>query len=156
MNGRKRTKTDQSKKSSDGNASPKSNKVAELLIPVPIEFQGEFLHLSQRIQDEERKYGTIYLRFSIAGLQRKISSYLATMISLGAGLIVLSFILALQLQRIISKPLIELAEATKKVSDERDYSIRMQTDSSDEIGVLFSGFNRVGQVVHASDRLQRG
>lgn len=110
---------------------------AHTLRTTPIEFQGEFLHLSQPIQDKERRYGTIYLRVSIAGLNRKINSYLTTMISLAAALIVLSFILAIQLQRLISTPLIELAEATKRVTDERDYSIRMSSDSSDEVkGVI--------------------
>lgn len=109
----------------------------------PIEFQDGFLHLAQRIQDKERLYGTIYMRFSVAELNRKINSYLATMLTLGVALIILSFILALQLQRVISKPLIELAEATQRVSEERDYSIRMSTDSTDEVGVLFRGFNRM-------------
>jgi PAS domain S-box-containing protein len=115
--------------------------------PVPraerVQFEGEFLHLSQPIQDKDRKYGTIYLRFSLAGLNRKINSYLFTMLTLAVALIILSFVLALQLQRLISKPLIELAEATKRVTDERDYSIRVASDSSDEVGVLFSGFNRM-------------
>ncbi len=110
---------------------------------IPIEFQKTFLHLSQPIQDQEREYGTIYLRLSTAGLNQKIARYLITMISLFGALVVLSFFLATQLQRLISRPLIELAEATQKVSDERDYSIRVRSDSSDEVGVLFRGFNRM-------------
>ena len=110
---------------------------------LPVNFDNEFLHLFQPIQDQNRKYGTIYLRISLARLNQKINSYLLTMVSLLCALVVLSYFLATQLQRLFSRPLMELADATRKITEERDYSIRVNVDSSDEVGVLFHGFNRM-------------
>lgn len=111
--------------------------------PMPVRFGENFLHVSQPIQDQDRKYGTIYLRVSLASLNQKIKSYLLTMILLLGALVILSYFLATRLQRLISTPLLELASATRKITEERDYSIRLHVDSSDEMGILFDGFNQM-------------
>jgi PAS domain S-box-containing protein len=134
----------------------RSTCVPEGVRKLPVEFNGPFLHLTQSIQDRDRKYGTIYLRVSTAGLKKKITSYVFTMLSLLAALVVFSFLLALRFQRVISRPLIDLAQATKRVTDERDYTIRVTTDSSDEVGVLFTGFNRMlGQIQQRKEERDR-
>lgn len=107
------------------------------------EFRGDYLDVYQAVSDNSQNFGTIYLRANVRPLAAKIRSYLFTMISFMVGLIVLSVLLALKFQRFISEPILELADAAKKITAEGDYSIRVSKLGEDEIGVLCDGFNNM-------------
>lgn len=57
------------------------------------------------------------------------------------GMIVLVIVLSFQIQKFISKPILRLASLAKKISDKKDYSLRVEKNTNDEIGTLVSGFN---------------
>lgn len=110
--------------------------------PEPMaEFEGPRLHVVQIVAEQSRIYGVIQLYISTQGLSDKIKRYLFTIFGLAAGLIALSFLLAVFLQNIVTKPLRELAQATRSISEKQDYSIRVRKSSSDEIGALCDEFN---------------
>ncbi len=52
-------------------------------------------------------------------------------------------LLTLSVQRIITNPILHLAELMHRISDTKDYSIRNVKISADEIGVLAMGFNEM-------------
>jgi two-component system, sensor histidine kinase and response regulator len=52
-----------------------------------------------------------------------------------------AFMLSSRLQRIISVPILSLAETARRVSAEKNYSVRAVKRSEDEIGDLIDGFN---------------
>src|SRR5436853_192804 len=52
-----------------------------------------------------------------------------------------AFALSARLQRFISGPILDLAAATRTVSQERNYSIHVPKQGGDEIGQLIDGFN---------------
>src|SRR5262249_21684432 len=83
---------------------------------------------------------------STAELYQRIRDYLITMFFIMCGLIVLSIILAVKLQEFISRPILDLAEATARISA-GDYSTRASRIGHDEIGTLYDAFNSmVGQI----------
>ncbi|MFC2154892.1 ATP-binding protein [Acidobacteriota bacterium] len=104
-------------------------------------FVGNFLHLFQPIYLKGEKLGLIFLRSSTAQLDKKIGEYILTMGLVTLGLIILSYFLALRLQRVISRPVLRLAGVTGDISIRGDYSVRVQKEGSDEIGKLYDGFN---------------
>jgi len=104
-------------------------------------FDNNYLHVVQPIIYHSQKYGTIYLRASTNLLADKINNYLITMVSLIIGLMFLSYFLASKLQKVISKPILTLAGVTKEISSKGDYSVRVEKKGTDEIGVLYDGFN---------------
>ncbi len=106
-------------------------------------FEGKFLNLYHPITFQNERYGILYLRFSTALLRDKIKKYLVTMICLMAFLVILSYFLASRFQRVISHPILELAQVTGRVSKGGDYSIQVQKIGDDEIGVLYDGFNNM-------------
>lgn len=106
-------------------------------------FEGKFLNLYHPITFQNQRYGILYLRFSTALLREKIKQYLVTMISLMGFLVILSYFLASRFQRVISRPILELAQVTGIVSKGGDYSIQVQKIGDDEIGVLYDGFNNM-------------
>lgn len=107
------------------------------------EFKDGQLHIFQKITSKGRTYGTIYLRASTITLDEKLKKHLLTLIPVMLAVLFLSFVFAMQLQRLISKPILALADATTEVSKKMDYSMRVRTDSRDEIGTLYEGFNNM-------------
>lgn len=105
-------------------------------------YKKNFLYSSQPIfGNDDEIVGFIYLRASTALLNQKINKYLITMGLVMFGLIILSYILAVELQKVISKPVLKLAGVTGEISVSADYSVRVQKEGSDEIGKLYDGFN---------------
>lgn len=76
-------------------------------------------------------------------LDSKVKKHFLTMIALMAAVLFLTFLIAMQLQRLISKPILALTEITQKVSEKADYTLRVESDSKDEIGILSQGFNNM-------------
>lgn len=108
-----------------------------------VEFDGHFLHVYEPVTEQHIMYGSLHLCLSTKGLDQKIRNYLVTILSLVGALILLSFLLAIILQKIISRPLLDLAQTTRKISQRQDYSIRVQKSSEDEIGALCDEFNNM-------------
>src|SRR5262249_1322562 len=87
--------------------------------------------------------GTLYLRANTLALRQKITRYTITVLSIMGAMIAISFILALRLQGLISRPILKLAGAAKRISEKGDYSHRVPPGSGDEIGDLYDGFNNM-------------
>lgn len=115
-----------------------------------------FVHVWNPVVFEGERYGTIYVRASVAPLAERTRAYLYNMLGLGALLLALSVVFALLLQRFISRPLLELAAVAARISRDNDYSVRVQKKGSDEIGSLYDGFNAMlGQIEKRQKELER-
>jgi len=67
------------------------------------------------------------------------------------GAIILAYFISRALQGVITEPVARLGKAMDKVSQERDYSKRVEKTSHDEIGILIDGFNRMLEQIQAHD-----
>ncbi|HEX3624193.1 MAG TPA: ATP-binding protein [Verrucomicrobiae bacterium] len=65
--------------------------------------------------------------------------------------LVLTFILASRLQRIISGPIFHLAQTAKTVSTQKNYAVRAVKESEDELGNLIDGFNEMLYQIQGRD-----
>jgi signal transduction histidine kinase/CheY-like chemotaxis protein len=73
---------------------------------------------------------------------------------LASGLAAL--LLAAKVQHLISKPILDLVQVTRRVSFEKDYSLRAVRQSRDEMGLLILGFNEMLEQIQLRDEeLQR-
>jgi PAS domain S-box-containing protein len=107
------------------------------------EFVDNYLHVYQPIIYKDEYYGTIYLQASTQLLDTKIRDYLRYMALLMVGLTIVAVFLAIRLQRIISNPILNLANVAQQIAEEKDYSIRVQKQGNDETGLLYDGFNNM-------------
>jgi PAS domain S-box-containing protein len=77
-----------------------------------------------------------------------------------AGILLLAstlvaFLLSSRLQRVLSRPILELAETVRVVAQEKDYSVRARPQNEDELGQLIDGFNEMlGQIQQRDAALQ--
>ena len=97
----------------------------------PIALQGEVL-------------GHVYLQRDLQDVEDRLREFgqLAGILLVGA--LLLSFLMATRLQKVVAEPVENLAEVARQVSDSRDYSIRAADVSGrDELGALVVGFNQM-------------
>ncbi|MGD2091100.1 MAG: ATP-binding protein [Candidatus Aminicenantes bacterium] len=106
-------------------------------------FKDDFLYAHQLVVRNGEKWGCLCLKASTAALSQKIRSHLFTMLTVVAMLILLSYLLAYGLQTIISRPILNLAAVSKRISEKQDYSVRVTSKGTDEIGVLYNEFNHM-------------
>ena len=87
--------------------------------------------------------GNVYIESDLDEYDERLKHFfnLASLILLSSFII--SFILSLQMQKVISFPILNLNSIMKEVSVNKDYSIRIARKSNDEIGKLISGFNEM-------------
>jgi len=110
-----------------------------------------YLHIVEPLIYKANNYGFIYVRASTEFLNTKIRNFLTTMFFILLVMLLLTYVLANKLQIIISGPILSLAEVTKKITEKDDYSLRVSKPGSDEIGVLFDGFNNMLEQIHIKE-----
>ncbi len=97
------------------------------------------------------RLGSIFLQSDFQPMHARLLQY--------AGIVALvllvswlaAFWLSAVLQRVISQPILDLSRATRQVSAEKNYSLRVAGQSNDEVGVLVSGFNEMLTQIQARD-----
>jgi signal transduction histidine kinase len=106
-------------------------------------FEGSYLELSQRIVFEQKEIGTIMIRTGLEAMRVRLLQYFAITVLVLIASTVGSIFASLWFQRIISRPISELAATAKDVSRGKDFSIRATAYSRDEIGQLVETFNEM-------------
>ncbi|MCH9648360.1 MAG: HAMP domain-containing protein [Deltaproteobacteria bacterium] len=106
-------------------------------------FRDGYLKVIVPVIDQEDRLGTVHLRFSTETLDRTIKNYLRNMLLVFAGVILVSGIISFLLGRVVSGPILELADVARKISCEGDYSLRVRTIGRDEIATLRDVFNNM-------------
>jgi signal transduction histidine kinase/DNA-binding response OmpR family regulator len=94
-----------------------------------------------------RLLGVIYLLSNTSELRARLERYVGILAAVTLVSLLVSLLLASQLQTLISGPIEHLVEIETRVSRQQDYSLRAQKQAEDELGVLIDGFNdMLGQV----------
>jgi diguanylate cyclase (GGDEF)-like protein/PAS domain S-box-containing protein len=118
------------------------------LVPnIKIYFHQMNLYIYEDIVEDSEKLGTIYFYISLKDeLQQKINTIGITFIILLAASII-TFLFTMPFIRLITVPLIELVNTTKKIAGEKNYSLRANKINNDEVGELVDAFNEMIYIV---------
>jgi len=108
------------------------------------------------IEHGGERLGTIYLRSDLRELLDRRNQYVRLSGGFLVGAVLIAAALAAVLQAIISRPLSGIAAAASRVSESRDYSIRVAEEyGDDEIGQLTVVFNdMLSQIQERDERLE--
>ena len=119
-------------------------------------FKANYLDLSQKIVLEGEVIGSIYLKSTMANLYRRLGWYaILALVAIFPSLLI-AYLLSSRLQRIISRPIVDLAQTMKMVSREKNYSVQVEKFSEDELGGLIDGFNEMlAQIQKRDHALER-
>ena len=103
----------------------------------------DHLDILQRIHLDNEIIGTLYIQSDLKELYHLIQWYLVTVFMVILLSIAIAFVLMSRLQKIITKPLSEMADVMNTISGENNYSVRVAIQSQDEVGILGEGFNEM-------------
>lgn len=106
-----------------------------------VEFRAEIVEVFQPIMQDNERIGTVYLRATTQELQDQLDQVIGIVSFILVGCLLLALAAAFIMRRSISAPILKLADATRRVSEEPEYSLRLESPSKDEIGQLYAGFN---------------
>jgi len=96
------------------------------------------------IYDRDNEYvGKIILAADFKEYTQRTMSFLKILGIIFIAALVVAFLLSVNLQRLISRPILKLAETAKLISVKKDYSIRIPVSSADEVGQLIKSFNNM-------------
>ena len=115
-------------------------------------FEGERLVFFHAIYNEAgKRTGILYLQSHTRELTARLQRYLAILAAVTMGSLLVALLLAARLQRVISGPILHLAEIETRVSRDKNYSLRAEKMADDELGLLIDGFNHMLEQVQSRD-----
>jgi signal transduction histidine kinase/DNA-binding response OmpR family regulator len=103
----------------------------------------EHLEVTRLISDDGAPVGAILVRSNLTELQQRVWRNAGRTMLLSLCGLLITCVLAYWLSRWIARPILELAESARAVEETKDFSIRAERHSDDELGALVTGFNRM-------------
>jgi signal transduction histidine kinase/DNA-binding response OmpR family regulator len=115
------------------------------------QFISDALIVHRPIVLDGEEIGSICVQSDLRALEARIQGY-----GLILGVVVLlssltAFFLSAGLQRLISRPIFQLASTARAVSTDRNYALRAEKQSQDELGLLVDDFNGMLAQIEAQD-----
>lgn len=104
---------------------------------------GGYMEIVQPVELDGELIGKIYLRANTGEFEGRFKSYMVIVGIIFTVTLLSTVLLSVVFQGFVSKPILSLANTVITISQSQDYSTRVQHDSKDELGVLFSGFNEM-------------
>jgi signal transduction histidine kinase len=98
------------------------------------------------------RVGSLRLVAGLAQLRRRLQVFVGVLALVVVGSALGALVLLSSLQRLVSRPILELASTAKRVSEQGDYSLRVAPRSSDEVGLAVTAFNQMLQRIEDADR----
>ena len=114
-------------------------------------YEGNYLLVFNPILQDQETIGTICIQYDLKGTQTKTLQSAAIF-----GLIVcIAFLiiwgLSSSLQKVVSEPILSLTQVARVVSEQKDFSVRVEKRAHDEIGILIDGFNDMLAAIQSRD-----
>jgi PAS domain S-box-containing protein len=111
--------------------------------PIGDRFDDAGLVIVRPITLDGKAVGTIHLQVSLQAIHERMRLLaLITAVVLASSLVIAVFLSA-GLQRIISGPILSLAEVAKRITQQRDQRLRAPTAGTNEVGSLITAFNNL-------------
>jgi signal transduction histidine kinase len=120
------------------------------------EFEPGSLTVYRNISLGGEKAGSIAIVSDLSELQSKMREYRTLSILVLAVSILITFEISSRLVRLITQPILRLAEIAGKVSIEKDYTLRGVSTGRDEVGRLVEAFNQMLTGIQERDAALQG
>lgn len=105
---------------------------------------GNSVVLAHRIIFDGKPAGTVYIAAELTETGKRARQYLLIAVAILFICMAAALVISATVRRLIAQPIIALAETARRVSRERDYSVRAGPHADqDEIAVLIEAFNEM-------------
>jgi signal transduction histidine kinase/ActR/RegA family two-component response regulator/HAMP domain-containing protein len=121
-----------------------------------VRFEGGSVLLFHAIELDGDQAGTVFLKSDLQEMNERFTRYAGIILLFMVASWLLTLFLSSRLQRVISRPVFQLAETARAVSGEKNYSLRADKYGDDELGRLTDSFNEMlGQIQRRDGELQQ-
>ena len=118
-------------------------------------FDGDGLVIFKRVILNNRPIGTVYLQSDLSELSKFIRQSVAALTLMLLLSSIVAYALSSRIQKVISMPILSLAETAGEITAKKDYSVRAEKKSEDEVGHLIDSFNdMLTQIQQRDNNLQ--
>lgn len=101
---------------------------------------GDELVVFERVVSDGEIVGTVYLSADYE-LYDRLLGYLGIAAAVAAAAMLVAYALSLRLQKVVTGPLLAIADVAREVTEKRNFALRAEKISQDEVGRLADAFN---------------
>ncbi|WP_293268824.1 EAL domain-containing protein [Neptunomonas sp.] len=112
----------------------------------------EYMVIKQSLVFEDQDYGELLIMADKSYVENRSEFYFHFLVVLILANFVICLIISLRLRKRFVSPIIQLASLAKKVSSNRDYSLRAKKITNDEIADLTGYFNQMLKAIEERDQ----
>ena len=114
-------------------------------------FKADSLEMFHPMYRGERLLGTVFIRSDLEEIDARMIS--AAKVLAGIAILVFGLVLLTSfiLQKQVTDPILQLSSAARKISEEKDYSIRLRQMQGGEIGILTESLNDMLSQIQGRD-----
>lgn len=113
-------------------------------------FSNEIL-VARDIYLESEQIGTIRIVSTLDELKTDLRNYMFLVAAISVITFAITFFICTRLQKIVSDPILNLHKAMDTVSQNKDYSLRVENNEENELGALVDEFNHMLEQVQVRD-----
>lgn len=114
-------------------------------------FTNGYLTVFRTILLDGEFIGTVRIRSDLAPIRRRLMSSIRITAAVLLFAVLIAYIVSSRLQKVISEPILDLADVANTVSQKEDYTARAVKRSNDEVGLLIDAFNEMLQQIQKRD-----
>jgi len=115
-------------------------------------FRENHVEVFKKIIFEGEELGIVYIQSDLDELWQRLQSVGTIVLVVMLASLLLAFLLASKLQQIITGPIYHLLTTMKAVSTDKNYALRAEKSSQDELGRLIDGFNNMLTQIDSRDK----
>ncbi len=130
--------------------------VPDRLGPDGYRFSGNYIEGFERVVRNGREVGRLYLKANMQATYNRLLYYGLAALGFFLLVLLLTYLLSQRLQRSITKPVLHLAAKAKQVSENKDFSVRAEKTTDDELGTLTDAFNQMLGQIESQNREIKG
>jgi len=123
--------------------------------PVPqsdgARFDGSILNVYQPILLDGSRIGTLHLQTTLDPLYDGLRRQFLILLLIILGSTAVAYGLLSRVQKYLSEPILSLARTARNISENKDYSLRADQKSEDELGTLVMSFNDMLEQIQTRD-----
>jgi diguanylate cyclase (GGDEF)-like protein len=116
-----------------------------------VKFSDRYAELFKPVIYQGDQIGLVYLRSDTNAVYDRLTWFLGIVAIVLVSSLLLTFVLSAQLQRIITDPLLRLSTIARRISTEKNFSLRVAGRSKDELGHLIGDFNTMLNEIQTRD-----
>jgi PAS domain S-box-containing protein len=111
--------------------------------PDEARFERTTLVLQRPVLFHGERIGSVRLVASLAELERRVQAFGLVLLGTLSAAALVALLVSSRLQRLVSRPVLDLAATARRISEKRDLGLRASKEGRDEIGVAVDAFNQM-------------